>query len=157
MEDNLLKNRKLILISIFLVSLLAISAVSANEDVDNGLIDSDDSILQSAEVSDSAIGSDSILQSAEVSDSTIESDSIELEDKGNVLKSSDNASFELDDKNNIGSADSELEDDYLEPKEKNVLSMDENAWFYNYIVWYDGDDGDWVSLDFVDDLKNPEK
>ncbi|ADC47350.1 adhesin-like protein [Methanobrevibacter ruminantium M1] len=156
MEDNLLKNRKLILISIFLVSLLAISAVSANEDVDNGLIDSDDSILQSAEVSDSAIGSDSILQSAEVSDSTIESDSIELEDKGNVLKSSDNASFELDDKNNIGSADSELEDDYLEPKEKNVLSMDENAWFYNYIVWYDGDDGDWVSLDFVDDLKNPE-
>ena len=155
---KLLKNRKLILISIFLVSLLAISAVSANEDVDNGLIDSDDSILQSAEVSDSAIGSDSILQSAEVSDSAIESDSIELKDKDNVFKSSDNASFELNDVYNIESADSELEDDYLEPKEKNVLSMDENAWFYNKITWYEGDydEVEYVSIDFVDGLENPD-
>ena len=108
MEDVKLLNRKFILIAIFLVSLLAISAVSASDDVDDEISTSDlnDSLSQSIEISDSSIPTDDIILDSTDNDSTLE-----LEDKNGILESTD----------------------------VDVVSIDENSWFFNDVVWYEGD------------------
>lgn len=112
-------NRKIMLMAVFLVGLLAISAVSANDDVLNETIESDNSILQLDGLSDADI------------ESADEDSILELEDETNILESAD----------------------------ENAVSMDENTWFYDRVVWYDGD-YDYLSyadIEYLCDLKFSEK
>lgn len=109
-----MKFRKIMLLAIFLVSLLAVSLVSAADNVTSDKVT----------VSDL---SDSVSQSIEISDSSINTtcDDLECED---ILESSDD-----------GSA-LELEDEViLESTECDVVSIDESSWFFKDVVWYDGD------------------
>ena len=50
-----------------------------------------------------------------------------------------------------------LDDAVSKSADEHILSMDENAWFYDQVKWYDGDydDGEYLDIDFVD-IENPD-
>ena len=140
MEDITLFKKKVMLIAIFLVCLLAISAVSANEDVGNDIITSD--------------MYDSALESNEMSDVSIESannDLIsEMEDSDDVLESADD---------DLIFEEEEDADDVFKSADDDIYSnIDEDAWYNDRIIWYDGewDNVKFASFEFVDNLENPE-
>ena len=104
-----------------LVSLLAISAVNASEDVSNSTIASDID--------------DSVLELNAISDSTIESADNEI-------------NFDENEENNT-----------LQSTDDDIYSfVDDDAWFNDKIIWYDGDwdNVKFSSFEYVDNLENPE-
>lgn len=107
--------------AIFLVSLLAISAVNASEDVSNSTIASDID--------------DSVLELNAISDSTIESADNEINFDGN------------EENNTLQSTDDDI-----------YSFVDDDAWFNDKIIWYDGDwdNVKFSSFEYVDNLENPE-
>ncbi len=157
-------NKKVILIAIFLITLLSISAVSANELADDAI---------KSDVNDSSLG---LIQDSDSSTESSAGPAFELNDDKNVLKSSDDDSIELnnglessddglelDDRDIVSASEDnglELDDRDIVSKspDEHVLSMDEDAWFYDKLVFYEGnyDDGEYVSIDFVDNLENPQ-